>query len=64
YLMAPVYFVFLSLLMLALIAKVIAMWSMGENVVPAIFIIPAFGLVALICTLFIFNNIKEFNYDK
>lgn len=64
YLMAPVYFVFLSLLMLALTAKIIAMWSLGQNVMPAIVIIPAFWLVAIICTLFIFNNIKEVNYDK
>lgn len=59
YLMAPVYFVFLCLLMLALCAKVIAMWSLGQNVIPAIIIIPAFALTALICTLFIFNNIKD-----
>jgi hypothetical protein len=59
YLMAPAYFVFLSILMPALTAKVIAMWSIGENAMPAIIIIPFFGLVAITCTLFIFNNIKE-----
>lgn len=59
YLMAPVYFVFLCLLMLALCAKVIAMWSLGQNVMPAITIIPAFALTAIICTLFIFKNVKD-----
>ncbi|MDX1585616.1 MAG: hypothetical protein R3222_02685 [Balneolaceae bacterium] len=58
YLLAPVYFVFLTLLMIALTAKVIAMWTLGYNVMPAILIIPSFGLAALACTLFIFKNIK------
>lgn len=58
FLLAPVYFVFLSLLMVALTAKVIAMAWLGQHVVPAIIIIPTFGIIAIICTLFIFNNIE------
>ena len=64
YLVTPVYFVFLSLLMLALTAKVVAMRSLGQNVMPAIIIIPLFGIIAIICTLFIFNNIKDTKSGK
>lgn len=59
YLMTPVYFVFLSLLMTALTAKVIAMWTLGQHVMPAILIIPAFGITAIICTLYIFSSIRQ-----
>lgn len=59
YLLAPVYFVFLSILMVALTAKVVAMGLLGQNVVPAIVIIPMFGLVAIFCSVFIFKNIKD-----
>jgi len=59
YLLAPVYFIFLSLLMTALSAKVIAMKILGYNVIPVIFIIPAFNLITIICTIIILNKIKE-----
>jgi hypothetical protein len=59
YLLAPVYFVFLSLLMTALTAKVIAMAILGYNVIPVIFIIPAFNLAAIVCTIIILKNIKS-----
>lgn len=51
YLLAPVFFVFLSLLMTALSAKIIAMKILDYNVVPAIFIIPAFNVITIICCL-------------
>lgn len=56
YLLAPVYFVFLSLLMTALTAKVIAMKFAAYNVVPAVFIIPTFNLVSVICAVIILRN--------
>lgn len=59
YLLAPIYFVFLSLLMTALTAKVVAMKILGYNVIPVIFIIPAFNLITLISTILILNNIME-----
>ena len=58
-LLAPVYFIFLSILMTALTAKVIAMWSLGYNVVPVIFIIPSFNLVTILCTVIILKNISN-----
>lgn len=57
YLLAPVYFVFLSLLMTALTAKVIAMSILGYNVIPVIFIIPAFNLITIVFTVIILRNI-------
>lgn len=57
YLMASVSLVFLSLLMTALIAKIIAMALVGVNVIPAIFIIPGIALLSVICGTILFKNI-------
>lgn len=59
YLLAPVYFVFLSLLMTALTAKVIAMKVLGYDVIPVIFIIPTFNILTIICTVIILKNIHN-----
>ncbi len=59
YLTAPVYLVFLSLLMTALIAKIIAMAMAGVNVFPAIIIIPCIALVAIVCGVILIKNINE-----
>jgi len=71
YLLTPIYFVFLSILMTALTAKVIAMYSLGYNVIPVIFIIPTFNLITIISTVAILKNIvelptnmKKANYEK
>lgn len=63
YLVAPVYLVFLSLLMLALIAKLIAMGMQGVNIIPAIFFIPSIALVAIICSIILLRNINTQNYE-
>jgi hypothetical protein len=61
YLLAPVFFVFLSLLMTALSAKIIAMKFLDYNVVPAIFIIPAFNVITIICTIILLKSMKKFS---
>jgi hypothetical protein len=61
FLMAPVYLVFLSLLMSALIAKIAAMAMAGVNVVPAIVIIPFITLVSIGCSFILINNINQNN---
>jgi hypothetical protein len=61
YLLCPVYFVFLSLLMSALTAKVVAMVMLGYNVIPAIFIIPAFNILSILCSIIIFKHIQRKN---
>ena len=59
FLFAPVFFVFLSLLMTALSAKIIAMKTLGYNVIPAIFIIPAFNIITIVCSIIILKSIKQ-----
>jgi hypothetical protein len=57
YLMAPIYFVFLSLLMTALSAKIIGMAITDVNPGPAIIIIPLINFITIICTIVILRNI-------
>ncbi|MFO8062757.1 MAG: hypothetical protein R6U31_07525 [bacterium] len=59
YLFTPVYLVFLSLLMAALTAKLIAMGINGYAIVPAIFIIPVFMIVAFISSIIIIGNVND-----
>ncbi|MDZ7659658.1 hypothetical protein [Fodinibius sp.] len=59
YLLTPVYLIFLSIMMTSLTAKVVAMGMLGQNVMPAIVIIPFFGVVSIICSVLIFKNIRE-----
>lgn len=49
FLFAPVYLVFLSLLMTALTAKIIAMQISGVSAGPALVIIPVFNLTTIVC---------------
>lgn len=58
YLLAPVYLVFLSLLMTALSAKVIAMAERGYPVIPVVFIIPLFNLLAVIFSWITLKNVR------
>ncbi len=59
YLAGTVYLVFLSLLMLALTAKLIGMALHDVNVVPAIFIIPLFNLVSIICAVMMITSTRN-----
>ncbi|KAB7729287.1 hypothetical protein F5984_16790 [Rudanella paleaurantiibacter] len=58
YLLCPVYFVFLSILMTALTAKVVAMALLGYSVIPVIFIIPTFNVITIICTITILKHLN------
>lgn len=59
FLMAPVYIVFLSILMTALTAKVIGMGLTGVEAGPAIVIIPLFNLISIAYSIMMIKNIKE-----
>lgn len=48
YLLCPVYFVFLSFIMTSLLSKIIAMGLCGYSVIPVIFIIPVFCVIAIV----------------
>ncbi|MFP4212077.1 MAG: hypothetical protein ACLFR8_12605 [Alkalispirochaeta sp.] len=58
-LLGPVYLVFLSFQMVALLGKLVAMGLSGVPVVPAIFIIPVIGVVAIGSTIGLFRRIRE-----
>jgi hypothetical protein len=61
YKLASVYIIFLAILMTALTAKVIAMRSLGYNVIPVIFIIPVFNACALVLAGI---TVKSFNKSR
>ncbi|MDZ7847628.1 MAG: hypothetical protein U5L96_13155 [Owenweeksia sp.] len=58
YLAGTTFIVFLAILMTALTAKVIAMMLNGDNVIPVIFIIPTFNLVAIICAIGMVRGVR------
>ncbi|MBN1464892.1 hypothetical protein JXA02_03970 [candidate division KSB1 bacterium] len=60
YLLAPTYVIFLAILMTALTAKIIAMALNGVNVMPAVFIVPAINLVAILCSFLLLKNLQDF----
>lgn len=55
-LLGPIYIIFLSLLMTALTAKVVAMALLGYNVIPVIFIIPLFNIISIFLA---FANVRS-----
>lgn len=55
---APVYLVFLSILMIALIAKIIAIGLLGQNIIPVVFIIPAITLASIALATLVLNSIQ------
>jgi hypothetical protein len=59
YLFTPVYIVFLSLLMTALSAKIAFMAAAGVNVVPAVFIIPAFTAISVVFAVLLLKNVRQ-----
>lgn len=59
FLSGTTYIIFLAILMTALTAKVIAIYITGGNVIPAIFIIPAFNLITIICAVLMIKNDKR-----
>ncbi len=59
YLMAPISLVFLSLIMTALIAKIIAMGLAGFNIIPVVFIIPVICITAIYILYLFLKNIKN-----
>lgn len=59
----PVYIVFLSLLMTALSAKIAAMALNGVNVIPAVFIIPAFNLLTIWLAFRLIKSIESYRLD-
>jgi hypothetical protein len=59
YWIGPVYTVFLTILMCALTAKVIAMGMLGYKTMPAILIIPVFLVISLVCLILLLKHTRE-----
>ena len=64
YLLVPVYLVFLSLLMTALTAKIIAMALTGVNVIPVIFIIPTILVITIVCAVLMLKSVRPQQLQK
>ena len=58
YLAGPVYLVFLSIMMTALTAKLVAMGMAGQSIIPAVFVIPTFAVVSVACATVLLKNIE------
>lgn len=59
FLLAPVTLILLSILMTALVAKIIAMAQAGVNVIPMVFIIPTFMILAIIVAWRFIKNVND-----
>jgi hypothetical protein len=64
YLFGLPYVIFLSLLMSALTAKIIAMALNGVNVFPVIFIMPTFALIAISLSVWLMHSIQNDNHHE
>ncbi len=64
FLATPIYLVFLSILMLALVAKIIAMGLLGQNIIPVVFIIPAIALTSITFAALVLRSIETHVSDN
>lgn len=59
FLFTPIYMIFLSLLMTALVSKILFMAGEGQNVIPVIFIMPIIALISILFSFLLLKNIKQ-----
>lgn len=59
FLFTPIYMIFLSLLMTALVSKILFMAGAGQNVIPVIFIMPTIALISITFSALLLRNIQE-----
>ncbi len=59
FLFAPIYMIFLSLLMIALVSKILFMAGAGQNVIPVIFIMPTIALISITFSTLLLRNIQK-----
>lgn len=58
YVLVPTYLVFLVVLMIALVAKIIFMAQIGENVIPVIFVIPIMLVLSAFFAVKLLNGVS------
>ncbi|MDQ7816479.1 MAG: hypothetical protein RDU14_05590 [Melioribacteraceae bacterium] len=61
YLFTPIYMIFLSLLMTALVSKILFMAKAGANVIPAVFIMPTIALISITFSVLLLRNLQTGN---
>jgi hypothetical protein len=59
YLFTPIYMIFLSLLMTALVSKILFMANEGQNVIPIIFIMPAIAFVSITFSVLLLKDLTN-----
>lgn len=59
YLFTIIYLIFLSLLMTALVSKILFMASAGAEVIPVIFIMPSIAVISIIFSTILLRNIRK-----
>ncbi len=57
FLFTPIYMIFLSLLMIALVSKILFMAGAGQNVFPVIFIMPTIALISITFSVMLLKGI-------
>ena len=57
--LSSVYIIFSAILMTALTARIMAMNSDGADVFPAVIVVPLFNLIAILCAIYLLNNVRE-----
>lgn len=58
YLFTIVYMIFLSVLMTALVSKILFMAGSGANVIPVIFIMPTIAIISITFSVLLLRNVK------
>lgn len=58
-LFAPIYLIFLSILMTALVSKIIFMAYAGANVIPVVFIMPLIVCISIAISFYLLKNLKD-----
>lgn len=59
YLLSVVYYIFLTLLMTALTAKIIAMGLLGQSIIPVVFIIPAILIITIYLAVTLLRSVHR-----
>jgi hypothetical protein len=59
FLFTPIYMIFLSLMMIALVSKILFVANEGQNVIPVIFIMPTIAVIAILFSVLLLKNMKQ-----
>jgi hypothetical protein len=63
FLFGPVYLIFLSILMAALVSKIVAMGMAGQPIFPVIIIMPTIFIISVTCSVWMLRSIRVVSLD-